>query len=142
MLYSRSHRLLSCPKSPSLVSGNRGKFDASNTWAKEIRLEFQSYKTHHLKSPRAKNLSILIELLKEQIEESDELSYNVVQEKYRRISDQKCKKLPNTSNCIRQLFLLRSNFPYKDFFEKNQSFQCKEFSKKSISPVHGQQGAQ
>ena len=78
------------------------KFDASNTWAKKIRLEFQSYKTYHLKSPRAKNFSILIDWVKEQMQESDELSYNAAKEKYEDICGQKCKRWSNTANLIRK----------------------------------------
>ena len=78
------------------------KFDASNTWANQVRLEFESYKPHHLKSPQAKNFNILIEWVKEQMQESDELAYSVAQEKYETIFGQKCKKWSNTASRIRK----------------------------------------
>ena len=78
------------------------KFDASWTWARDIRLEFQKFKACHLKNPRSKHFNRLIGWVKDRMHESEELSYDITKSKYEEIFGKKCKKWSNTAGRIRK----------------------------------------
>ena len=77
-------------------------FEASSSWARDIRLEFQKYKPCHLKNSRSKHFKQLIGWVKEKMHETEELSYDTTKAKYEEIFGKKCKKWTNTANRIRK----------------------------------------
>ena len=70
-------------------------FEASSTWAKDIRLEFQQYQ-------RSKHFNEPIACVKDEMHEEEELSYDKTKAKYEEIFGKKCKKWSNTANRIRK----------------------------------------